>query len=74
MNLTLAADRETVERVRRIARRQGTSLNALIRSYLEMLASREADSASVEALFALMDEGGGDLKGRRPTRDDAHER
>ena len=38
MNLTLSVDERTVERARDVARQQGTSLNALIRDYIEMLA------------------------------------
>ncbi len=38
MNLTLAVDEEIVEKAREVARQQGTSLNALIRDYIERLA------------------------------------
>ena len=40
MNLTLAVDEQTVERAREVARQQGTSLNALIREYIEELAGQ----------------------------------
>jgi hypothetical protein len=40
MNLTLAVDEQTVERAREVARQQGTSLNALIREYIEQLAGQ----------------------------------
>jgi hypothetical protein len=40
MNLTLAVDERMVERAREIARQQGTSLNALIREYIELLANQ----------------------------------
>ena len=55
MNLTLAVDEATVERAREVARQQGTSLNALIRSYIEQLAgqtSGEQSLAEFEALWA----------------------
>jgi Family of unknown function (DUF6364) len=38
MNLTLSISDELVERAREVARQQGTSLNALVRKYLESLA------------------------------------
>ncbi|MBI2220295.1 MAG: hypothetical protein HYU53_03710 [Acidobacteria bacterium] len=37
MNLTLSVEDGLVERAREVARQQGTSLNALIRDYLEGL-------------------------------------
>ena len=44
MNLTLSVDDKLVEKARQIASRQGTSLQALIRQYIETLAgSNEAD-------------------------------
>jgi hypothetical protein len=58
MNLTLSVDERTVERAREVARQQGTSLNALIREYIELLANQtsgeellkefEADWAEVD--------------------------
>ena len=40
MNLTLAVDEDAVEKAREVARAQGTSLNALIREYIEQLAGK----------------------------------
>jgi hypothetical protein len=37
MNVTLSIDEDLVERARQVARQQGTSLNALIRDYLQSL-------------------------------------
>ena len=37
MNLTLSVDDEVVEKARAVAQAQGTSLNAMIRKYLESL-------------------------------------
>lgn len=42
MNITLAVDEKIVERAREVARQQGTSLNALIREYLEKLAGQRS--------------------------------
>jgi len=42
MNLTLSVDDKLVEKAREVASRQGTSLQALVRQYIETLAgSRE---------------------------------
>ncbi len=44
MNLTLSVDDKLVEKARQVASRQGTSLQALVRQYIETLAgSREGD-------------------------------
>ena len=60
MNLTLAVDESLVERAREAARQQGTSLNALIREFIEQLAGQASGEqllAEFEALWA-QDEGG----------------
>ena len=73
-NITLSADGTLVRKAREIARRQGKSLNRMIREYLESLDARGAGRGPVEDLFALMDEGKGSLGGRRWSRDESHER
>ena len=40
MNLTLAVDEATVEKAREVARQQGTSLNALLREFIQRLAGK----------------------------------
>lgn len=40
VNLTLSLDEYVVERAREVARQQGTSLNALIREYIQLLANQ----------------------------------
>jgi hypothetical protein len=45
MNLTLSVDEALVERARESARQRGTSLNALIREYIEVLAGNTGDQA-----------------------------
>ncbi|HUS27971.1 MAG TPA: DUF6364 family protein [Kofleriaceae bacterium] len=55
MNLTLAVDEALVERAREAARQQGTSLNALIRDFIEQLAGQTSGDqllADFEALWA----------------------
>jgi hypothetical protein len=62
MNLTLAVDEAMVERAREVARQQGTSLNALIRAYIEQLAGQTSGDqllAEFEQLWADPGDSGG---------------
>lgn len=62
MNITLSVDEKTVESARAVARQQGTSLNALIREYIEHLAgqrSGEETLAEFEATWAEVDRSAG---------------
>ena len=59
MNITLSADAQVVEKSRRLARQKGTSLNQLIRDYLEQLVgSKQTDSAAAEFRQLALDKGG----------------
>jgi hypothetical protein len=73
MNITLSVDRDVVERARSVAEQQGTSLNALVRSYLETLAGRRAPQELASALDGLWQEEPGRSGGRRLRREDAYE-
>jgi hypothetical protein len=58
MNLTLSVDDELVERARQVAASEGTSLQALVRAYIESLAGqREGDAlvAEIEDLWRTAD-------------------
>ena len=50
MNLTLSVDEKLVEKARQVASRQGTSLQALIRQYIETLAGSREGAALVALL------------------------
>ncbi len=50
MNLTLSVDDRLVEKARQVASRQGTSLQALVRQYIEMLAGFREGVALVDRL------------------------
>src|SRR5437763_16313810 len=50
MNLTLSVDDKLVEKARQVASRQGTSLQALVRQYIETLAGSREGAALVERL------------------------
>jgi hypothetical protein len=73
VNVTLALDEAVVERAREVARQQGTSLNALIREYVEHLAGQR-DAAEIAREFRrLWTEGSGRSDGRRFRRDELYE-
>lgn len=42
VNLTLSVDEDVLDRARRVAQHQGTSLNALVRDYLAQLAGKKS--------------------------------
>lgn len=50
MNLTLSVDDKLVEKARQVASRQGTSLQALVRQYIETLAGSREGAALVRRL------------------------
>ena len=50
MNLTLSVDDKLVEKARQVASRQGTSLQALVRQYIETLAGSREGVALVDRL------------------------
>jgi hypothetical protein len=72
-NLTVVIDTELLKRARRRALDQGTSVNALLRDYLERYAGAEARGASMRAFVDKALKSGGRSSGRW-TRDELHER
>ncbi|MDB4952549.1 MAG: hypothetical protein JWO36_118 [Myxococcales bacterium] len=75
MNITLVVDEDTVERAREVARQQGTSLNALIREYIERLAGRPTGAAVATRLEAhwKQDPPGHSEPGWRFSRDELYD-
>jgi hypothetical protein len=74
MNITLSIDDRLVEDARKLAQARGTSLNQLVRDYLESLVRpRKVEGYSAE-LRRLTAEGRGRSKGWRFDRDELHER
>jgi hypothetical protein len=71
MNVTLALDDELVARAREIAAKQGTTLNELLRRYLESVAGTRSASVRASELQRLWDEAPGHGGGRW-TREDAY--
>lgn len=74
MNVTLSMDEELVARARRFADRTGTSLNQLIRDYLDELTAREGREAALPELEAMWSEEIGSSEGRRWTRESLYDR
>ena len=73
MNITLALDEALIARARELARQQGTTLNEIIRRYLESLAGARSGQLAAAELQRLWDEHPGHSGGRRFSRDDAHD-
>jgi len=74
MNVTLSIDDETLTRARELATRRGTSLNQMIRDYLEEVASDMSTEEILQELEFLWETGSGKSEGRRWTREELHER
>ncbi|MGM0577663.1 MAG: ribbon-helix-helix protein, CopG family [Myxococcota bacterium] len=75
-NLTITVDEDLLKRARIRALEQGTSVNALLREYLEAYAGDDRVRAAREGLVELArttDSGSGP-HGRRWSRDELHER
>jgi hypothetical protein len=72
-NITVSIDEQLAIRAREVARRQGASLNALIRRYLETLAGDVPGEAVAGELLDLMLQHGGHSGGRRILRKEAYE-
>jgi hypothetical protein len=77
MNLTLSIDEETLKRARMRAVTEDTSVNAVVRDFLETYASgwQERREAMDRILsLALNSTAGSGPKGRTWTREDAYDR
>lgn len=74
MNVTLSIDDEVIRLARRRAEALGTSVNQLVREYLEQLAGKtdpNDDAAEFERLSRLAQ---GDSRGWKFNREELHER
>lgn len=74
MNITLSVDDRLVEEARKLAQARGTSLNQLVRDYLEGLVRPHNTEAYGMELRRLTAEGGGRSEGWRFDRDELHGR
>jgi len=73
-NITLSADERLIESARRAAELRGTSLNQLIREYLEELAGEGVVSSEFERLRDLSAMAAGRRGDWRFDRDEIHRR
>jgi antitoxin component of RelBE/YafQ-DinJ toxin-antitoxin module len=74
MNLTLSVDDEVVHQARRRAEAMGTSVNQLVREYLQQLAGKPDRAALVKEFRELTRNAKGDSKGWKFNREEIHER
>ena len=74
-NVTITVDDSTLREARRIAAERSTSLNALIREFLERLTRRESQARAARLRIAdLCRDSGAEVGELRWTRDELHER
>jgi hypothetical protein len=75
-NLTVTISADVLQRARLRAMQQGTSVNALIRSYLEAFADADRAGESRRALVEMSERtaSGSGPNGRTWTRDELHDR
>lgn len=74
-NVTIAVDEAILRDVRRIAAERSTSLNALIREFLEALREREARAVNArKRILELCQESKAEVGDRSWTREELHER
>ena len=73
MNITLSIDEALVTKAREVARREGTTLNDLIRRHLETVAGQRSGADVAKELRRLWTKHPGHSGGRKITRDDAYE-
>jgi hypothetical protein len=74
MNVTLSIDDRLVERARKLAASQGTSLNQMIRRILEEMTAASSTEVLLDELEALWAEDAGDSGGRRWRREELYDR
>lgn len=74
MNLTLSVDDEVVLQARRHAEALGTSVNQLVREYLEQLAGKTDPNADAKEFERLSRLARGDSRGWKFNREELHDR
>ena len=74
MNITLSAEADLIRKARAAARSRGKSLNQMVREYMQSLCDMDGARSAVSRLFEIMDDGRGDMRGRRFDRNESHER
>jgi hypothetical protein len=72
VNLTLVVDEDVLERARDVASQQGTSVNALIRDFLDQLAGARRGETLAQELREAWKKPRGDSRGWRWSRGDLY--
>ena len=73
MNVTISIDEDLAKRAREAARREGTTLNDIIRRHLEAVAGQRSGASLVGELRQLWTEHPGHSGGRKVAREEAYE-
>lgn len=71
-NITISLDEDLLKVSRRYAEKHQTSLNAMIRKFLEQNVKRDSDDW-LEECFCLMDQAHGNSEGRSWKREDLYD-
>jgi hypothetical protein len=74
VNITLSIDDEVVRKARRRAEALGTSVNQLVREYLERLAGKTDPDADAKEFEKLSRASRGDSRGWKFNREELHQR
>ena len=74
VDLILSLDERLVEQARQVAQSMGTSLDQLVRGYLEEITSQSTAAEDMAELRRLSAEGKGRSRGWKLDRDEVHER
>lgn len=75
MNITLSADETLIRSTRRYARQKHTTLNNLLRQYMQSITRQDCTARTAEEFRQLaMSRAGASAEGFRFNRDDAHSR
>jgi Family of unknown function (DUF6364) len=74
MNITLSIDDAVIQEARHRAEALGTSVNQLVRDYLEQFAGKRDPGALAAELRRLSELANGDRRGWKFDRDEIHER
>ena len=74
MNVTLSIDEQVILEARRRAEAMGTSVNQLVRDYLEQLAGKTDPNANAAEFERLSRAAQGNSRGWKFNREELHER
>jgi len=74
MNVTLSIEDTVMQKARRKAEAMGTSVNQLVREYLEQFAGKTDSRGDAEEFERLSRESGGNSDGWKFNREELHER